>query len=80
MPQGIKLATASAVALAAYEYLCVRKLRKRCNANKIAALLMTDAYATANKQLEYTVHLLNEHNVELTEFDYIALPSVVKKK
>lgn len=79
MPNRIQLALAAAAGIAVYEYMYVGMLRKRNRAHKAVATMMTDAYTSTNEQLGYMCHLLNEHGVQLDEFDFIALPSVTRK-
>lgn len=57
-----------AMALAGRKKTIMRLEEDYCIASTSADLL--------ERQLAYTVHLLNKNNITLDEFDYIALPSV----
>jgi hypothetical protein len=50
-----------------------RPFRKQAKANKIAALLLLDAHATMQKRVNYLAHLIDESDIELDEFDLIAI-------
>lgn len=45
-----------------------------------AGFIHLDEHNTSlTKQMEYMIHLLNENDIELDEFDLIALPNVISR-
>jgi hypothetical protein len=50
-----------------------RKLRIRCNE-------LLEIARGLDKEVEYLVHILNENDVELDEFDLIVLPHVNRRE
>jgi len=80
MPNKFQIVAATAIATLAFsEIYRVRPLRKRAQATKAAALVLSDVLDQRTEQLDYLIKLMQERDFELDEFDLIVLRNAVSQ-
>jgi len=80
MPDHIQIVGATLGALAAYELLVGRKLRKRIRHIACCNVMQAQTVHSLNEQIAYLCHVLNENKVELDEFDLMVLTNIERQQ